>query len=361
MDNQKNTIIAIALSALVLVVWQYFVGMPQAEKQRQIAQQQSEQRAQPAPAVPATAAPQPQQPGSAPQAPAQPGAAPGVTAPSAAGPGQALPRAAVIAASARITLSTPTLAGSIDLKGGRIDDLSLVKYHTTVDPNSPPVVLLSPSGSPEPLYAEFGWVAAPGAPVKLPGPETIWRQEGSGALEAGRPIMLVYDNGEGLEFRRTISVDDKYLFTVKDEVANKTSDPVTLFPYALISRHGKPRTLGFFILHEGLIAVMGDEGLQEITYSDVEDKKEILFNVTNAWLGITDKYWAATLLPDTSAHLRGRFSAGAIGNVKTYQTDYLLDPVTVAAGGKGSASTRLFAGAKEVAVVDGYDKQLNLN
>jgi YidC/Oxa1 family membrane protein insertase len=276
-------------------------------------------------------------------------------------PSQALPREALLAATPRVRVNTPTLQGSISLKGGRIDDLSLIKYRTTVDPTSPPIVLLSPSGSAEPFYGEFGWIAGGGAALKLPGPDTEWRQEGAGALEAGRPVKLVYDNGEGLEFRRTIAVDEKYLFTVNDEVVNKGGAPVTLYPYALISRHGTPPTLGYYILHEGLIGVLGDQGLQEITYSDVEKKKAIAFDVTNAWVGLTDKYWAAALLPDRTAHVRARFSAGMLGNLKTYQTDYLLDPVTVAAGGTGTANTRLFAGAKEVAVVDGYDQQLGLN
>jgi len=371
MDNQKNTMLAIVLSGLVLLVWQYFFAAPQMEKQRQIAQQQSEVRQPPAPGaaapgatapgVAAPGAPQPQQQSSAPQAPPQPATTtPTPTPPGAAAPAP-LPRAAVIAAVPRVAINTPTVQGSIALKGGRIDDLSLVKYRTTVDPNSPPIVLLSPSGSPEPFYAEFGWVGGGGAPVKLPGPDTQWRQEGSGALEVGRPVKLVYDNGEGLEFRRTITVDDKYLFTIADEVANKGSAPVTLYPYSLISRHGTPHTLGYYILHEGLIGVLGDHALQEVTYADAEKKKEISFDVTNAWFGITDKYWAATLLPDPKAHLRARFSAGMLGAVKTYQADYLLDAVTVAPGGTGSANARLFAGAKEVAVIDSYDKQLGLN
>lgn len=360
MDNQKNTILAVVLSGLVLLAWQYFIATPQMEKQRQIVQEQAEKR-QTAPAtapgaVPAPQGQQPQQPGSVPQPSAQPGAAPpATTAP------QPVSRDAVLAATPRVRIGTPTLSGSISLKGGRVDDLSLIKYRETVDPKSPPIILLSPSGTAEPFYAEFGWVAGSGAPVKLPGPDTEWKQEGSGAIEAGRPAKLVYDNGEGLEFRRTIAVDDKYLFTVTDEVVNKGAAPVTLFPYSLVSRHGTPHTLGYYILHEGLIGVMGDHGLQEITYSDVEKKKEIAFDVTNGWLGITDKYWAAALLPDPAAHLRARFSAGMLGTQKTYQTDYLLDAVTVAPGATGTANARLFAGAKEVAVVDGYDKALKLN
>ena len=373
MDQQKNTIIAVALSGLVLLGWQYFIAGPQLEKQKQIAQEQAEKRGPtPAPArapsvAPGSApvlqqqssVPQPSQPSNIPQAPVQQGTAPAPAAPGT--PPQVVSRDSVIAGVPRVRISTQTLSGSISLKGGRIDDLSLIKYREKVDPKSPAIILLSPSGSPEPFYAEFGWVGSPGGTAKLPGPDTQWRQEGSGALGIGQPIRLVYDNGEGLEFRRTIDVDDKYLFSVTDEVVNKGSAPVTLFPYSLISRHGTPPTLGYYILHEGMIGVLGDQGLQEITYSDVEKKREIPFDVTNGWLGITDKYWAATLLPDNTAKLRARFSSGMLGAQKTYQADYLLDGVTVAPGATGAAKGRLFAGAKEVAVVDGYDNALKLN
>jgi YidC/Oxa1 family membrane protein insertase len=226
-------------------------------------------------------------------------------------------------------------------------------------------VLLSPSESPHPFYAEFGWVAAAGAAAKppaMPGADTVWRQEGSGALTPDRPIVLTYSNNEGLTFRRTISVDDKYLFTVKDEVANGGAQPVSLFPYGLISRHGTPETLGYYILHEGLIGELGDQGLQEITYKAIEDKKKITFpKVSKAWLGITDKYWAAALVPDPNATLDAEFVAGESGKVKTYQTDYLLGEQVIAPGATGTATGRLFAGAKEVHVVNGYNSQLGLN
>ena len=124
-------------------------------------------------------------------------------------------------------------------------------------------------------------------------------------LEVGRPVTLVYDNGEGLEFRRTIAVDDKYLFTVEDKVVNKGTGAVALFPYALISRHGTPETLGYYILHEGMIGILpegqtsvfGNKDLKELTYSDIEKAKQVTYKATHAWLGITDKYWAATLIP----------------------------------------------------------------
>ena len=344
MTDQKNTLLAIVLSALVLIGWQIFFGMPQMEKQKQAQQQQQQQPS--APTVP-------QQPGITPQ--------PGTVPQAPGGPGLTLSREAALAQSPRVRIETPSLDGSIALKGGRVDDLSLIKYRETVDPKSPAIVLLAPSGSPHPFYAQFGWTPAAGASVKLPGDDTVWRQEGSGALAVDRPVKLVYDNGEGLEFRRTIAIDDKYLFTIKDEVLNKGTAPVTLYPYALISRHGTPKTEGYYILHEGLIGVLGEKGLQEVTYSDIEKKKLETFDVTNAWLGITDKYWAATLLPDTSAKVHASFSAGLLGTLKTYQTDYRLDPQTIAPGATGSANARLFAGAKEVATVDDYDRRLELN
>jgi YidC/Oxa1 family membrane protein insertase len=362
MNDHKNTILAIVLSAMVLIVWQYFFGMP-LEKQRQDAlrqqqqQQQQSQQAQPQPAPQQTTQPPQPVPGVAPQE----GSAPPVPGQGTAmAPGAS--REASLSSSQRIGIDTPSLRGSIALKGGRVDDLSLIKYRETVDPNSPAIVLLSPSGSPKPFYAEFGWVTGSGASQKVPNAETLWRQEGSGTLGVGRPVTLVFDNGEGLEFRRTITVDDKYLFTIKDDVTNKGTGSITLYPYALISRHGTPKTEGYYILHEGLIGVLGEQGLQEVTYSAIADKKErMTFNVTNAWLGITDKYWAAALLPDNTAKVQAHFSSGTLGTQKTYQSDYLLDPQTIAPGATGTANARLFAGAKEVETIDGYDKQLKLN
>jgi YidC/Oxa1 family membrane protein insertase len=349
--TDKNTILAIVLSAIVLIAWQFFVGVPQ-EKVRE--QRQTQQQTQPQPA------PQPGQAGQPATTPGAPGA-PSASAPTGPAAALTMTREAALKMSARVPIDTPSLQGSIALKGGRIDDLALVKFRETVDPKSPPIVLLSPSGSPEPFYAEFGWSGAAGTDVKLPTSETVWTQAGSGALSVSHPVTLTYADGQGLEFRRTIAVDDKYLFTLKDEVVNKGAKSVTLYPYALISRHGTPKTLGYYILHEGLIGVLGDDGLQEITYTKVQEKKNINFDITNGWLGITDKYWAATLLPDTNAHLKAHFSAGKLGALETYQADYLLDAHTVAPGGTAAANARLFAGAKEVQVINNYEQQLKLN
>ncbi len=364
MTDNKNTILAIVLSAIVLIGWQYFVGMPQMEKQKQEQLLKQQQQTQQAPASGAPSAPA-GTPGAPAGAPPAPGTAPSpgqAGTPRAPGqPGQVMTREAVLAAGPRIGIDTPRLKGSIALKGARIDDLALVQYRETVNPASPAIVLLAPFGTEHPFYAEFGWRPSGSTTVKVPDGDTEWRQDGAGTLTPGKPITLVWDNGEGLEFRRTIAVDDKYLFTAKDEVLNKGQSPVTLYPYALIRRHGTPKTEGYYILHEGYIGVMGDQGLKEDSYKNVEEKKEIRFKATNGWIGFTDKYWAATLLPDTNANLNAVFSANAAANPKTYQSDYLLDAQTVAPGETGSANVRLFAGAKEVQTIDGYDKALGLN
>src|SRR5271154_1587606 len=288
MGEHKNIILAVVLSFIVVVGWQYFVGYPQMQHEQQQAalKQQEQGQTQPGAAQPGT-----------PEANAPP--APNVAAPAAQPPTAS--RAAVIASSGRIAIETPRLGGSVALKGGRIDDLTLSQYREAIDPNSPPIVLFSPSGAPDAFYAEFGWVPAGGGTAAVPGPDTIWTRQGSGALRADRPVTLTYDNGQGLVFTRTIAIDDHYLFTIRDTVANKGGNPVTLYPYALISRHGAPKVLGYYILHEGLIGVMGDQGEQTETYKKMDDKKSESWEAINSWLGFTDKYFASALLPNTDA------------------------------------------------------------
>ena len=367
MTDNRNTILAVILSGLVLIAWQYFYNVPQMEKQRAAQQAQSE-----------IMKPAPQAGGTTPLATTpQAGAAPTANGPAAATP--VVSRETAIAAVPRIKIETPRVTGSISLKGARIDDLSLVQFRETVDPTSPAIVLLSPSGTAEPYYAEFLWLPASGPTAKVPNADTVWQQEGSGSLSPSTPVTLKYDNGEGLTFRRTIAIDDRYLFTIKDEVSNVGNAAVTLYPFALISRGGTPPVSGYAILHEGLIGYLGEQGLQEYTYKNVDDSKTPIDSsgargatfpkVTDAWLGITDKYWATALLPDTNATLESaRFSSG--GAVKRYQADYMLGAQTAAIGGTISTSTRLFAGAKEASVVGinfplvgfgGYTKQLGLN
>lgn len=361
MIENRNTILAVILSGLVLIAWQYFYNIPTMEKQR--AAQQAE-LAQKQAANPAATPGANQPAGTTPANPSATPATPGTQAAIPGGPTTAAPvqsRATVIAASPRVKIDTPSISGSISLTGARIDDVALVKYRETVDPKSPAIELFSPSGTKEPFYAEFGFVPSAGSTIKMPTRDTLWTQEGTGALTPTTPVTLTWNNGQGLTFKRTISIDDKYLFTVKDDVANVGDAPVTIYPFGLISRHGTPHVSGYYILHEGLIGVLGDQGLQEYGYKKMDETKAVEFKVSNAWMGITDKYWAGTLLPDPKANVQARFSSNLVGTLRTYQTDYLLDPMTIAIGGSASTTTNLFAGAKENATVDAYDKKLGLN
>ena len=346
MNDQKNTLVALMLSGLVLLGWLYFFGQPQMQQRQEQQKQQQQAQSQGAPSVPGA-------PGQPPAVPGQSAAAPTLT------------RDQALKQSARIDIVTPSIQGSIALKGGRIDDIALVRYRETVDPNSPPIELLSPSGSPHPFYAQFGWVPGAGSGAKAPAvptADTVWRQEGSGALTPEHPVVLVYAAEDGLTFRRTINVDDKYLFTIQDEVSNGSAQPVTLYPYGLVSRHGTPETLGYTILDEGLIGEVGDQGYQKVTYKDIESAKQKFYsNATNAWLSFNDKYWAAALLPDRNEKLDAKFSFEEVGGTKTYQADYRLGEQVIAPGATGAATARLFAGAKEVHVVNQYNATLGLN
>ncbi|WP_271169065.1 membrane protein insertase YidC [Hansschlegelia plantiphila] len=336
MDN-RNTILAVVLSVVILFGWQYFFARPQIEAQRQsqATQQALTENKAGAPASGA-AAPQPGAP---------------VGAPSDA----AKSRDDALKATPRLVIDSERLHGSIALVGGRIDDVSLKDYRETVDPKSPEIVLFAPLDSPQPYYAEFGFVNAPGGAVKLPDATTEWKAESQGALTSASPVTLTWDNGQGLTFRRTIAIDGDYMFTIKDSVANGGAAAATLFPYALISRHGEPHVSGYYILHEGLIGVIGDEGLEELTYKKITEGPRT-FKATGGWLGITDKYWAAALVPPQDKPYAARFASTTDGG-KAYQTDYLLDPLTVAPGATVETSGRLFAGAKQVAVVDRYETQ----
>ncbi|GLK82928.1 membrane protein insertase YidC [Ancylobacter defluvii] len=340
--ENRNMIVAIVLSMVVLIAWQYFSGIPQMEAQRQTQQQAAQQAAESG-------------------APAAPGA-PGTTAPGpATSLAKAMTREEALARTPRVAIDTPSVTGSVSLRGGRIDDLSLKGYRETVQPNSPIIVLLSPSGGPNPFYAEFGWVAASGSNVKLPAPDALWTAPEGAKLTADTPLVLSYDNGEGQVFRRTLSIDANYMFHVVDEVENNGGAAISLHPFALVSRHGTPHTLGYYILHEGLIGVTSEGGLHEIKYSAIAEKKTETFTSTGGWLGITDKYWAATVIPDSQEKVQARFSAAQNGNDLTYQTDFLGDAVTVEPGAKATRDGRLFAGAKVVRLVDGYQTQYNID
>jgi YidC/Oxa1 family membrane protein insertase len=349
-ENNRNFFLAMALSVFVLVGWQYFYVTPKLEKEKAAAAKaeklaQSRQQPKPEAGIPAIAAdhtlPSTQN-----------------TTPAA---GNNMSRSAALEVSQkRVPISTPGLKGSIALRGGRIDDLELIRYRKSVDPYSPSVVLFSPSGSPDPFYVEYGWSAPAGAGIKVPASDTMWTIEKGKNLTPDAPITIAWDNGEGITFRRTISVDENYMFSVTQEVSNNTDKDLSLSPYALISRHGAKQSNGMYILHEGLVGVFGNDGLQEVTYEDIAEDVLLNYKSQTGWLGITDKYWAATIIPAQGEKFSARFSTAETGFTRSYQADYLRSPVTVLAGSKARVDANLFAGAKKVRLIDTYEKALGI-
>jgi YidC/Oxa1 family membrane protein insertase len=338
-ENNRNFILAIVLSMVVLFTWQFFFVPETPPADQQQAQEQSEQ----GPPTPSAG-----EPGES--AAPRPGAG---TAPQPEGAPTGQTRAQALAGSPRIKIETPSVRGSIALKGARIDDLTLKDYRVTVDPDSEQVILLSPAGSEHAYYAERGFVGPGGSNLALPTADTLWSAEGQTTLTPDSPITLTYDNGEGLKFTRTISVDDKYMFTIDDKVSNTGTDAVTLYPYGLVSRHELPEVQGFYILHEGLIGVV-DDGLEEISYSSALEDKPATFKSQNGWLGITDKYWATVVIPEQGKPFDAKFAGTETGERTRFQSDYLMGALSVAPGETAEVSGQVFAGAKEVNVVDGY-------
>ena len=360
-DDNKNVYVAIALSILVIIGWNFFYGWPQMQKQR-AAQQQAA-----ATQVPGQSTPVIQKDAQASrelsqQSPASPpnGAASQPAAGMAPVEVQQT-RSAAIAANPHVVIDTPAIAGSVNLKGGRIDDVALKDYHETTDKQSPIIELFSPSNAPHPYYAETGFVAASGETAPLPGPSTVWTADGD-RLTPEKPLTLTWDNGQGLVFHRTVAVDSQYMFTVKDSVTNSGAAAVNLLPYALISRHGTPVTSNYSVLHEGLVGEIGDNRETDITYAamDKETGNSRTLEGTGGWLGITDKYWAGVIAPQQDQSYKGRFSSFAENNNRDYQTDALLPARTVAPGASTDVTTHVFAGAKVTAVLNKYETEYGI-
>src|SRR5208337_617728 len=247
-EDTRNLFLAIAMSVLVMAAWQYFYAGPLYQRQHQ-AQTQTQTNA---------AAPQ-----STEQQPvvAAPG---GASAPVSVATETV---AEALAANPRVAIDTPSLGGSIDLKGGKLDDLVLKDYRETISKESPLIRLFSPSGAPDAYWAETGFVSASG--VKTPTLDTVWTADVK-TLTPAQPVTLTWDNGAGLVFKRVISVDDKYMFTVTDSVANDGDAAASMRPYALILRRGRPNVAGYSVLHEGFVGVIGDSGVQEVTYAAID-------------------------------------------------------------------------------------------
>jgi len=337
--EQRNLLIAVVLSLGILLSFQAFYD-----------------RYYPSPetvAVEGTPPATPERPEPTGAVPAPAGT---MGAPEAAAPGSQ-DREAALAVDTRVAIQSPWLRGSVRLKGGRIDDLALTTYRETTDPTSAEIVLFQPAGTATPYYADFGWVAADGS-VAVPHADTFWQADGA-VLTPEKPLTLRWRNGQGLEFVRRIALDATYLFTITDSVKNVGAPPTTLYPYGLVSRSGTPETEGFFILHEGLLGVF-NQTLEEIDYDDLQETPLVAQKSDGGWIGITDKYWLAALIPDQAAANAYRFTHHLAGSLDKYQVDYRGPALALPAGGTIETVSRLFAGAKEVRLLDDYASRLNI-
>ncbi|KPQ18100.1 MAG: membrane protein insertase yidC [Rhodobacteraceae bacterium HLUCCO18] len=269
----------------------------------------------------------------------------------------------------RIDIETPELIGSISLRGGRIDDLSLREYNETLEDDSPIVRLLAPTGGTEPYYALYGWAPAGDLSFDdVPGADTPWQLESGETLGVGSPVTLVWDNGNGLVFRRTISVDENFMFSVTQNVENTSGADVRLAPYGIVARHGLPDDLqNFFILHEGVVRKV-DGQLDEISYDNVTDldfvereraQAEVASVEQNGWIGFTDKYWMTTLIPGDGQPFTS--VARYVASADIYQTEARLPVMSVAPGGTSEVTTRLFAGAKEWETIRDYQDEAGID
>ena len=326
MEQQRNLIIAVVLSIAILFGFQYF--LPSAR-----------------PPIPARHAGQ----ASSTMAPSVPS---GMVAPTPA------TRSAALGKSPRIKISTPRLEGSISLRGARLDDLTLSGYRETTAPDSPLVQLLSPDGTANPYLVDFGWQSVGQGDVKLPDEETLWKTDDH-TLTFDHPVTLTWDNGQGLVFTRKIAVDANYMFTVAQSVTNHGAQPVTLASFGRIDRGGKTPVQSNRLLHVGPIGVM-DGTLHELSYGDLVAGRQTNFNTTGGWFGLTDEYWLVSLIPDASRPVNVGFTRVARDKGDLFQIGYAGPAQALAPGESHTATTRLFAGAKEVHLLDYYETSLHI-
>jgi YidC/Oxa1 family membrane protein insertase len=336
MSDQKNILVAIVLSAIILIGWEFFFAPKAPPKLAE---------------TPAAAAP-----AAAPNAPTtESGAAPVAT------PATAVPETAAAPAveSPRVSIETAKVKGSLSLAGVRFDDVTLLKYRETLDANSPPIDLLSPMSATKPYFVEMGWLASDSA-TKVPNASTVWSVENPSApLTETTPAVLTWDNGAGLRFTKKISIDANYMFTIEQTVENAGAASVTMYPYGLVARMDTPATAGFFILHEGPLGVMNNT-LKEVKYKDLQKEPRQVEQSTGGWIGFTDKYWLTALAFDPALRIDATFNHSTVNGRDRYQTDLRGEAITLAAGETKTVKSFMFAGAKEVQLLDAYTEKLGI-
>ena len=327
MSDNRNLFLAVILSMLVLFGWSW-------------ASEKFFPTPKPAPAEQAPAASQ-----SAPSAPPVDGAP--AAAPTASAPARLQSRAQVLASTPRVRIDTPSLQGSINLVGAQIDDLLLDTHRARLAEESPPVRLLSPLGARDSRVASFGWVGPNGY---VPTLDTRWTAD-SPVLAPGRPVTLTTQLPSGMRYAIQISVDDGYLFTIRQSAINGTAAPVSIRPVGLISRSSRSADISIWTHHVGPIGVFDGSADYDVDWETLDDGTQKTYANVPGWLGFTDKYWLAALAPE--GPVNAGFRRGRSGG---YQADYVLSPVDLAPGESAATDTRLFAGAKEKLWLDRYEQ-----
>ena len=270
-----------------------------------------------------------------------------------------LSREEIVSKDSRLFISDKSrLKGSISLIGARFDDIILKDYNETLSENSELVTVFSPRGTTSPYFAEFGWVTKKNN-IDVPQPDTLWKIVKGKELGVNTPITLEWVSPDGFVFTRIISVDENFMFTIQQKIKNNSNKTHSFIPYGRINRSGTPKTSGFYILHEGPIAVL-NERLIEIDYDDLLDEKSTR-NISNGgWLGITDKYWLAAIIPDQKSTIEAGFKATANNGIR-YQAEYNSSALDIQPNQEVSISSNLFVGAKEVDLLDYYSENLSLS
>ena len=254
--------------------------------------------------------------------------------------------------SERIYFENESIKGSISLKGAAIDDLTFKKFKEKLESDEK-VVLLNPKDTSLGYYVESGWVTS-NKNIDLPNNNSLWKVDGNSKLSEKNDVKIIWENKQGLIFEKIISIDNQYLFTVKQNIKNRTSNIYNLYPYGQIIRKELPEIIDFFILHEGPIGVF-DQQLVEKDYKDIIDKK-FSKNANEGFLGITDKYWLTSLIPEKNKKFRADFEYKEKFKVNFVETE----PIEIQPNGQINSEIKIIIAAKEVGVIDGYNDSLNL-
>ena len=260
----------------------------------------------------------------------------------------------------RIKIDAPRLQGSISLKGIKIDDLTLKDYKETLDEDDKLVTLFKPSSTKGGYFSNFGWIkASSDENFDLPNDQTVWSTN-SKKITNKKSATFSWTNNQGIQFEQEILVDEDFMFTIKQKIINNSNKDISLIPVGKISRTDTPETLGFFILHEGPIGVV-DNVLEEIDYKDLKKNiGPIEYNSKGGWFGITDKYWLATIIPDQSSNVIARYQFYTKNNKEKYQVDFKGGIVEIPSNKSITIKNLLYAGAKEIKLLDKYEKEYSI-